>query len=181
MSRIGKKIITLPNGVECKVEKKEVIMKGPLGEVKQEIHPHVFVEKVDGTLQVKVKNPEEKTDRALWGLFGALLQNMVKGVTEGFQKQLEINGVGYRAQAKGKGLELELGYSHSIDFPLPEGVEVTVQKNIITLKGRDKQIVGETAARIRALRKPEPYKGKGIKYVGEYILRKAGKQAKTAE
>ncbi len=180
MSRVGKKPIKIPQGVEVLVEKQEVKIKGPKGELVQKINSKVKVEKKDGELRVSVDNPQDKRQRALWGLFTSLLNNMVEGVTEGFEKQLEINGVGYGAQLQGKKLVLKVGYSHLVDFDIPEGIDVKVEKNIVTVSGIDKQQVGEIAAQIRSVRKPEPYKGKGIKYVDEVIRRKAGKAAKAA-
>lgn len=180
MSRIGRKPIEIPGGVTVTIEGTRLTAKGSKGELVQEVHPHVIVVQEAQQLVVTVKNSDEKQDRALWGLTRALLQNLVTGVSEGFEKRLEINGVGYKAQASGKKLTLNLGYSHPVEFAVPEKMDVTVDGNVITLKGIDKQLVGETAARIRSLRKPEPYKGKGIKYSDEIIRRKAGKVVKAA-
>lgn len=180
MSRVGKKPIELPEKVEAKIQDKELTVKGPKGELKLKIHPWVKIELKDKEVLVTVKNPEMKVQNSLWGTFRSLVQNMVLGVTEGYEKKLEVNGVGYRVSLSGKKLLLNLGYSHPIEFALPEGLEAKVDKNIITVSGADKQLVGETAAQIRKLRKPEPYKGKGIKYVEEVIRRKAGKAAKAA-
>lgn len=181
MSRIGRKLITLPEGVTAKLDGKMLKVKGPKAELSQGIHPAVAVEITGQEIKLTVKHPTEKSERSLWGLFGALISNMVVGVTKGFEKKLQINGVGYKAALKGKVIELSLGFSHPILFDVPEGITAKVEKNIITIEGADRQIVGETAARIRSFRKPEPYKGKGIKYLDEHIIRKAGKQAKTAE
>lgn len=181
MSRIGKQPIPLPAGVTATVDRGVISVKGPKGELAQTLHPHVTVEPVDGVLRVLVLNMEEKHDRALWGLFRALIQNMVTGVSAGFEKKLEVNGVGYKAQVSGKKLVLNLGYSHPIDFPFPDGITIAVEKNIITVSGVDKQSVGEVTAQIRSLRKPEPYKGKGIKYIDEHIRRKVGKMMKSGE
>lgn len=180
MSRIGKQPISIPAGVEIKINAGLVLVKGPKGELSEKLHPFVSLEKKDDQLLVAVIDPEDKKQRSLWGLFQRLINNLVIGVTRGFSKQLEINGIGYKAAAAGGNLVLNLGYSHPIEFKIPEGLEIKVEKNIITIAGADKQLVGQTAAEIRALRKPEPYKGKGIKYVGEVIRRKAGKTAVKA-
>ena len=180
MSRIGKKSIPIPQAVAVSVENGIVKVKGPKGENRLELHPHVQVAQEEQDLEVRVSNPEEKFDRALWGLHRALLANMIKGVTEPFIKKLEMVGVGYRAAAQGNKLTLEAGFSHPVEIHIPEGITCTVEKNIISISGIDKQQVGEVAAKIRAVRKPEPYKGKGIKYEGEVIRRKAGKAAKAA-
>jgi len=177
MSRIGKKPIVVPQGVEATISAGKIIIKGPKGTLETLIHPNVTVVKDGAHLKVTVKRPDVKSDRALWGLFGSLIRNMVLGVTQGFEKKLEMNGIGFKAEVKGKVLALEVGFSHSVDFPIPAGVEISVEKNIIAIKSFDKQLVGNTAAEIRAIKKPEPYLGKGIKYVGEQIRRKAGKAA----
>jgi large subunit ribosomal protein L6 len=157
-----------------------VTVQGPKGTLSLKRHGRVQLAQEAGEVLVTVKNPDLKEDRALWGLTARLIANMVKGVTEGFEKRLEINGVGYRAAMEGSMINLSLGFSHPVKFPLPQGITAAVEKNVITIKGIDKQAVGEVAARIRALRKPEPYKGKGIKYEGEVVRRKAGKQVKAA-
>ena len=179
MSRIGKKPIIIPSGVEVTVSDAEVKVKGSKGELKEKIHPLVKVVKKDKEVLVMVNDPRDKQQKALWGTFRNLINNMVEGVTKGFEKKLEINGVGYRAQVSGKKLTLIVGYSHPVDFELPQGIEAKVEKNIVILSGVDKQLVGETAAQVRRIRKPEPYKGAGIKYVDEVIRRKAGKAAKA--
>lgn len=179
MSRIGKQPVLLPSGVTMSYESNRVRVSGLRGTLESAVHPHVAISQDGNTLSVSVVNPDEKQDRSLWGLWQRLLSNMVKGVSVGFEKQLELQGVGYRVSSSAKGLMLNIGFSHSVEFELPPGVQATVEKNIITLKGIDKQLVGETAARIRALRKPEPYKGKGIRYVGEAVRRKAGKAGKA--
>ncbi len=179
MSRVGKKSLQIPDGVDIKVDGAVVRVKGPKGELSLALHPHVSV-KIEGKeLTVDVTDHDEVRDQALWGLFRRLIGNMVAGVTKGFEKKLEINGVGFKAAVQGKVLKLEVGYSHDVDFPIPPGVNIAVDKNIITISGVDKQFVGEVAASIRRVRKPEPYKGKGIKYVDEVIHRKAGKAAKA--
>jgi len=182
MSRIGKRKIVLSDKVTFAIVGEDVVIKGPKGELKEKLHPHVSVTKnADNQLEVMVADTELKSDRALWGLYNALITNMVHGVTEGFSKQLEINGVGYRAEAKGsKQLILHVGYSHPVEFDIPEGLACAIDKNVITISGIDKKLIGAFAANVREIRKPEPYKGKGIKYMDEHIIRKAGKQAKGA-
>jgi len=179
MSRIGKKEIIIPSGVDVKLSENIVIVKGPKGELKQSFPKEVLVSIESGVMKVNVLNPENKAQRSLWGLFQRLITNMVKGVTEGYEKKMEMVGVGFKAALSGKKLTLDVGFSHPVIFELPEGIEGSVEKNVfITIQGIDKQLVGEIAARIRKIKKPEPYKGKGIKYVGEVIRRKAGKAAK---
>lgn len=177
MSRIGKQIIAIPAGVEFKVEGGVAMAKGPKGQLSQEIHPQVTVNVADGAVTVKVQDENDKSQRALWGLFGSLLKNMVVGVTEGFSKQLQINGVGMKAAVAGKELTLNVGFSHPVKFAIPENIQIAVEANNITVSGADKQLVGETAAQIRKIKKVEPYKGKGIKYSDEVVKRKAGKAA----
>lgn len=177
MSRIGKKIISLPANVEATISDNKVAIKGPKGTLEQILHPHINVVKEDNGLKISVKDPDLKSDNALWGLFGSLLKNMVEGVIKGYEKKLEMNGIGFKAEVKGKNLVLDVGFSHPVNFSLPVGIEVTVEKNIITIKGFDKQLVGSVAAQIREIKKPEPYLGKGIKYSDEIIRRKAGKTA----
>lgn len=178
MSRIGKKIINLPVGVEAEIKKESLSLKGPKGVLNVEIHPRVSVSREEsGGLRISVSNPEVKKDRALWGLFGSLVKNMIEGVTNGFEKKLEMNGIGFKAEVKGKNLILDVGFSHPVNFVIPAGIEINVEKNVINIRGVDKQAVGNTAAMIRNIRKPEPYKGKGIKYIEEIIRRKAGKAA----
>ena len=180
MSRIGRRKINIPDGVTVTIADKEVKIKGPKGELEQVLHPHVKVEQKEKQIIVRVRKSKDKDDRALWGLSNALVNNMVVGVSEGFSKQLEINGVGFKAAVEGKKLVLNVGFSHSVEVEIPEGIEINVEKNIITVSGIDKQQVGEVAAKIRATKKPEPYKGKGIRYTDEHVIRKAGKQAKGA-
>jgi len=163
------------------VDGRAVTVKGPKGELSLEVHPRVTVAMADNALSVAVQDPELEKDKALWGLTRRLLENMVNGVTKGFEKKLEVNGVGYKVAMKGTNvLMLDVGYSHEVDFPVPKDVAVSVEKNVITVSGIDRQRVGEVAAQIRRVRKPEPYKGKGIKYVDEIIRRKVGKAAKSA-
>ncbi len=179
MSRVGKKPLKIPAGVDLTVDGAKVVVKGPKGTLTMAVHPRVLVKREGDEANVTVKDPEAVKDRALWGLTRRLLENMVTGVTKGFEKKLEINGIGFKAALAGKVLKLDVGFSHDVEFPVPEGIAIAVEKNIITVTGIDKQFVGETAARIRRVKKPEPYKGKGIKYVDETIHRKAGKAAKA--
>ncbi len=182
MSRIGKQPIEVPNGVTVEIQGQKVTVKGPKGELIREIHPNMKAELQENLLIVSRPN-EQKMNRALHGLTRSLLSNMVEGVTKGFEKKLEIVGVGYRAQANKNKITMTLGYSHPIEYVAEQGIEISMdedKKNIITVSGIDKEVVGETAAKIRSFRKPEPYKGKGIKYMGEHIQRKAGKAAGSA-
>lgn len=180
MSRIGRKPVVIPKGVKVEVKNGAVKVAGAKGELSAAIHPDVTVE-VKGEEVLVTRHADLKEQRALHGLFRALIANMVTGVTTGFSRKLELVGVGYRAELKGKVLQLALGYSHPIVFRAPDSIkiEAPTQTNI-TVSGIDKQLVGLVAAKIRSLRPPEPYKGKGIKYEGEYIRRKAGKTAATA-
>jgi large subunit ribosomal protein L6 len=179
MSRIGKMPITLPGGVNVTSDREFVTVTGPKGELKQFNLSGISVVAKDGQAEVKRANDLSKS-RAEHGLMRALVNNMVTGVSQGFEKKLELNGVGYRVQAQGQDLKLNLGFSHDVVYKVPAGVQVSVEQNIITVSGINKQQVGQAAAEIRALKKPEPYKGKGIKYVGERILRKSGKSGKEA-
>ncbi|MBN1585238.1 50S ribosomal protein L6 [Candidatus Uhrbacteria bacterium] len=181
MSRVGKKPLSIPDRVEISKDGEAIRVKGPKGELSVSGHPRVNVDIEGNTLTVGVKDTENVHDRALWGLYRRLIGNMVTGVTEGFEKKLEINGVGYKAAVSGNVLKLDVGFSHPVDFTVPTGIEISVEKNVITVRGIDKQAVGEVAAGIRRIRKPEPYKGKGIKYVDETIRRKAGKAAKAGD
>jgi large subunit ribosomal protein L6 len=174
MSRVGKKPIQLPKGVSISSTPAELKVKGPKGELKRHMPEGISV-KVDGQTALVARADDSRPNRAKHGLVRALLQNMVTGVSAGFVRELEINGVGYRAEVKGKALQLLLGYSHPIDFALPTGIEAKVDKNKIVLSGIDRELLGQTAAKIRDFRGPEPYKGKGIKYVEETIRRKVGK------
>ena len=177
MSRIGKKPIAMPAGVTATVESGTLTVKGPKGTLAmQMLEELVKYEVAEGEIRVTPVTQAQR-NRAAWGMQRTLVQNLITGVTEGFTKVLEITGVGYRAQAQGKNLRLQLGYSHDVNFPVPEGVEVkTPDQNTVEISGIDKQKVGQVAAEIRRWRKPEPYKGKGIKYRGEYIFRKEGKK-----
>ncbi|BFU77448.1 50S ribosomal protein L6 [Arcobacter sp. 15-2] len=177
MSRIGKKAISIPSGVEVTVNNGVVTVKKGSKSIDVDTHNRVGTELSDGSLSFTLVG-EESQDRAYWGTYRALTQNAITGLTEGFKKSLEINGVGYRAAVKGKVLELQLGFSHPINFDISDDIEITVEKNIINIKGSSKQEVGQVAAKIRGFRPPEPYKGKGVKYTDEHIVRKAGKTAK---
>lgn len=183
MSRIGKKIIEIPAGVEVKIDGKNVSVKGPKGALSLMMHNFASakIDEREGKkiVSVTVLDEADVKNKAIWGLSARLILNMIKGVTVGFEKKLEINGIGFRAASQGRKLVLEVGFSHPVDFPLPEGINATVEKNIITISGIDRQLVGEIAAQIRKIKKPEPYKGKGIKYIDEVIRRKAGKSVKT--
>ena len=176
MSRIGKQPVVLPKGVSATVTAAAVAIKGPKGQLQVNRHPLVEVKEDGGKLVFERAN-DGKPARSAHGLMRALCANMVTGVEKGFERKLEINGVGYRAEVAGSKLTLQLGYSHPIEFQLPEGVSGKVEKNILILRGIDKQVLGQAAADIRSFRAPEPYKGKGIKYVEENILRKVGKAA----
>ncbi|MFH1111551.1 MAG: 50S ribosomal protein L6 [Patescibacteria group bacterium] len=180
MSRLGKIPINIPKGVAVKIEPGLVVVKGPKGELNQAVPHEAIMEVVGDQLIVKVKNSEISRQKAYWGLTRQLLANAVAGVTVGFTKQLEIQGVGYRAQIDGKNLILNVGFSHPVNFSVPEGISIKVEKNLITVTGISKQLVGEITANIRAIKPPEPYKGKGIKYSDEVVRRKAGKLAKAA-
>lgn len=176
MSRLGKLPITLPAGIQAKIADGFIVVKGAKGELKQALHPAVNINISESEISVS-NNSAYKNSGALWGLYRSLINNMVLGLSQGFAKKLEINGVGYRANVSGQKLTLNLGFSHPVEFMLPTGISAVVEANTITLNGIDKKLVGETAARIRKIRKPEPYKGKGVKYSDEVIRRKAGKAA----
>ena len=180
MSRIGKEPIAVPAGVDVSVDGSRVSVKGPRGQLEQTFHADMRIMLEDGT--VRVERPSDERDhRSLHGLTRTLIANMVKGVTQGYEKRLEIVGVGYRAVLKGADLELAVGFSHPVSFRPPEGIEFEVPApNRIVIRGIDKQLVGEIAANVRKVRKPEPYKGKGIRYEGEHVRKKAGKAAKGA-
>lgn len=178
MSRIGKKPIEIPSGVDVKVEGNNITVKGPKGELNKSLNKDMKVEINDGVLTIERPN-DSKEIKAIHGLTRTLIYNMIIGVTEGYSKQLEIIGTGYRAAKKGKVLSLNLGFSHPLDLEDPEGIEVEVPSaNSIIIKGIDKQLVGSYAAKIRSYREPEPYKGKGVKYIDEHVRRKVGKTGK---
>jgi large subunit ribosomal protein L6 len=177
MSRVGNKSIAVPEGVSVSVEGTRVRIKGPKGEIEREFHPAMEIVHENGELRVK-RESDRRDHRALHGLTGSLLAAMVKGVVEGFEKRLEIIGVGYRAEAAGKSLRFHLGFSHPVTYDPPEGVTLKVESpTLVSVSGVDKEKVGQAAAEIRAFRPPEPYKGKGIRYQGEQVRRKAGKTA----
>lgn len=176
MSRIGKKPVALPSGVSANIEGAVLSVKGPKGTLTMPLADDIAYEMNDGAILVKPAN-DTKRARAFWGMQRTLVQNLVTGVTDGFTKTLEITGVGYRANMAGKTLKLQLGYSHDVEFAVPEGIEIkTPDQTTVEISGSDKQKVGQVAAEIRRWRKPEPYKGKGIKYRGEFIFRKEGKK-----
>lgn len=177
MSRIGKLPINIPAGIETKLDGAKVILKKGNDVKELDTRNHVDI-KVENSSITVVPKGEDRQSRAYWGTYRSLLNNIVIGLSQGFEKKLEITGVGYKAAIKGKVLELALGYSHPINFEFPEGIDITVERNTVIIKGSDKQQVGQVAAIIRGFRPPEPYKGKGIKYSDEKIIRKAGKTSK---
>lgn len=201
MSRVGKKPILIPEDVEVRIEPvqissklgegegERITIKGPKGELSKEIRPEIKIEIKENKIFVilQTETPKQnkftagqtKQTKALWGLIRSLLANMIKGVKEGFEKKLEIEGIGYRASLSGENLELSLGFTHPVKIKAPEGIKFLVEKNVITISGADKQSVGEIAAKIRRVQPPEPYKGKGIRYAGEVIRKKVGKKAVT--
>jgi large subunit ribosomal protein L6 len=176
MSRIGKKSVPVPAGVTVNLAGPNLSVKGPKGELKLVLVEHVLAKVEDGGVKVDPRD-QSKVARSCWGMSRTLVSNMMKGVTQGYSKTLEISGVGYRAAVQGKALQLNLGYSHDVNYPIPEGIEIKTPKPTeIVVSGIDKQRVGQVAAEIREFRSPEPYKGKGVKYAGEYIFRKEGKK-----
>lgn len=176
MSRIGKQPIQIPEGVEVKIDGDLVIAKGPKGELRNQIRPEIKVEIKNKEIILKPAKFHKGT-QALWGTYRSNIFNMIEGVTKGFEKKLEIQGVGYKANLEDRDIVLSLGFSHPIKIKAPEGIEFKVERSIITVSGIDKQLVGQVAAEIRSKRKPEPYKGKGIRYQGEIVRRKVGKKA----
>ena len=177
MSRVGKKPINIPKGVEVSVQGSKILFKGAKEQKELETNGRVQIHLQDGTLSFACVDSQAQS-RAYWGTYRALANNIIVGLSQGFTKVLEINGVGYKANISGKNLEMALGFSHPVIYPIPAGVEMSVDKNTITIKGADKQQIGQIAAEIRKFRPPEPYKGKGIKYSDEMIVRKAGKTSK---
>lgn len=177
MSRIGKQPIQLPPGVTITIDENAITVNGSKGSLSQATLPGITV-KQEGDQVLVTRVDDEAPNRAKHGLMRSLVDNMVVGVSQGFSKQLELNGVGFRVALAGNGLKMHLGFSHEVNYTLPQGVSAAVDQNIITVSGIDKQQVGQAAAEIRALKKPEPYKGKGLKYVGERIIRKSGKSGK---
>jgi large subunit ribosomal protein L6 len=175
MSRIGKKPVTVPKGVSLDLQGSTVAVKGPRGELRRTLHPEMKVSLKDGTFTVE-RPSEDKRHKALHGLTRTLVQNMVEGVSKGFIKTLEIQGVGYKAEAKPYGVNLIVGYSHPVKYEAPQGIKISVENNtVVKVEGADKEVVGQVAAELRSVRPPEPYKGKGIRYQGEQVRRKAGK------
>jgi large subunit ribosomal protein L6 len=175
MSRIGKKPVTVPKGVDLDLQGSTVAVKGPKGELRRTLHPEMRVSLKDGTFTVE-RPSEDKRHKALHGLTRTLVQNMVEGVSKGFIKTLEIQGVGYKAEAKPYGVNLIVGYSHPVKYEAPKGIKISVENNtVVKVEGADKEVVGQVAAELRSVRPPEPYKGKGIRYQGEQVRRKAGK------
>ena len=179
MSRIGKKTITIPDGVKAELKGLVLNITGPKGALAVLIHPKMQVKAEGAEINVAVARPENKFEKSLWGLTRSLIANAVFGVTNGYEKKLEIVGVGFRGAITGKTINLSLGFSHPVIVEVPDGITATMDKNTITITGIDKQLVGEFAAKVRSLKKPEPYKGKGIKYVDEVVRRKAGKVVKA--
>lgn len=181
MSRIGKKPVIVPNGVEVIVLDGTLTVKGPKGQITRPIHGDISVniEEIDGKNVLRVENSNPDQNSAIWGTMRAHINNMIQGVTEGWEKSLELNGVGFKMAVQGKTLNMSLGFSHPVVYNIPEGIEAVIEGNILKISGIDKEIVGQTAAEIRALKKPEPYKGKGFRYTDEIIRRKAGKAAKS--
>jgi large subunit ribosomal protein L6 len=177
MSRIGKRPVTVASGIEVSLDGTTLVAKKGKLEKRLETYGRVNIN-IDGSEVTFSKVGENKENSAFWGTYRALFNNIIIGLDKGFEKSLEINGVGYRGAIQGKVLNLQLGFSHDINFDIPEGIDITITKNIITIKGSDKQTVGQVAAEIRSFRPPEPYKGKGVKYTDEIIIRKAGKSAK---
>lgn len=174
MSRIAKQPIDIPSGVDVKLQGQNLVVKGPVGEMSMDIHSDVSVEQKDNQLCVQI---DKSKNNAMAGTMRSLMNNLVLGVSKGFERKLELVGVGYRAQSKGKALNLTLGFSHPIDYPIPEGIKIeTPSQTEVVIKGADKQKVGQVAAEIRAYRPPEPYKGKGVKYADERIIRKEAKK-----
>ncbi|MFZ5392148.1 MAG: 50S ribosomal protein L6 [Patescibacteria group bacterium] len=178
MSRIGKKIITIPDKVEVKISADKIDVKGPLGSSTLVLMPNLKFSQKDNSIEI-IREKEDNYTRSSHGLMNRLLTNAINGVVAGYQKELELIGVGYKVAMKGKNLELFIGFSHPVLFAPPAGIKIEVEKNIIKISGTDKQLVGETTAKIRGLKKPEPYKGKGLKYIDEQIRRKAGKMASS--
>lgn len=179
MSRVGKKPIKIPAGVEVKIEGQKVMVKSPKGELTKEFRPEIGIEMKEGNISLFPKI-ESKNTMALWGTSRALIMNMINGLTVGFEKKLQIEGVGYKASLEGADLNLSLGFTHPVKIKAPAGIKFSVEKNIITISGFDKELVGQTASKIRKIRPPEPYKGKGIRYLGEIVKIKPGKKVVTA-
>ncbi|NWG45357.1 MAG: 50S ribosomal protein L6 [Alphaproteobacteria bacterium] len=176
MSRIGKKPVPVPQGVTATIDGQHVSVKGPKGQLEAELVREVEARMDDGGIVVAMREDTQRA-RSMWGMSRTIVSNLVEGVSKGFKRELEINGVGYRAAVQGKNLQLQLGYSHEVLYPIPQGIEIKCEKpTLITVSGIDKQKVGQVAAEIRGWRPPEPYKGKGVRYAGEFIFRKEGKK-----
>ncbi|MDP2910017.1 MAG: 50S ribosomal protein L6 [bacterium] len=180
MSRIGKQPIQIPQGVEVKIDGNNIVIKGPNGELALTISPELNMELQSGMIIISPKRETERS-KSLWGLSRTLIFNMTEGVVKAHEKKMEVQGVGYRANVEGGDLVLNVGFSHPVRIKKPEGITFNVEKNIITVSGPDKELVGQLAAKIRAVKKPEPYKGKGIRYLGEQVRRKVGKKAAGTE
>lgn len=180
MSRIGKKPILIPSGVEVKIEENKVFVRGPKGELQRQIRSELKIDIKEGKIFITPAKETKKT-KAFWGLTRTLIANMIKGVIDGYEKKLEIQGVGYRANLEGENLVLQIGFSHPVKINRPEGINFLIEKNILTVSGIDKELVGQISAKIRKIRPPEPYKGKGIRYFGEQVRRKPGKKVVTTE
>ncbi|MCD5384983.1 MAG: 50S ribosomal protein L6 [Candidatus Pacebacteria bacterium] len=176
MSRIGKRPIILPDSVEIEINGTTIVVKGPKGELSRDIRPEILLQVEDGKINFKPVVNNQR-NRAFWGLTRTLVDNMVKGVTEGYVTKLQIEGVGYKAVPEGEGLVLRVGFSHPVNIDSQDGIKFLVERNIVSVSGIDKELVTQTAARIRKIKPPEPYKGKGIRYVGEIVRRKVGKKA----
>ena len=179
MSRIGKKPVVIPPGVKAELKGSSLSVTGPKGTLQIEMHPKVKVVMAENEITVDIADKESKKEKSLWGLSRALINNLVEGVTKGFEKKLEVNGVGFKVQVTGQKIVMSLGFSHPVEVEIPKDLTVTVDKNVISISGADKQKVGQFAAEIRELKKPEPYKGKGIRYIDEVVRRKAGKVVKV--
>ncbi|MBF0125047.1 MAG: 50S ribosomal protein L6 [Magnetococcales bacterium] len=178
MSRIGKRAVAIPQGVEVQIDNQTVTVKGKNGLLTRDFHPEVQLQQGPAGIAVSLRS-ESSAYRSLWGLSRTLLANMVTGVSTGFSKQLMIIGVGYRAAVEGRTLKLALGFSHGVDFPIPDGIQIEVEKNTaVTVRGYDREMVGQVCAKIRDYRPPEPYKGKGVRYLNEYVVMKEGKKSK---
>jgi|SRR3989344_4689219 len=179
MSRIGKKPVVIPPGVKAELKGSSLSVTGPKGTLQIEMHPKVKVVMAENEITVDIADKESKKEKSLWGLSRALINNLVEGVTKGFEKKLEVNGVGFKVQVTGQKIVMSLGFSHPVEVEIPKDLTVTVDKNVISISGADKQKVGQFAAEVRELKKPEPYKGKGIRYIDEVVRRKAGKVVKV--
>ena len=179
MSRIGKKPVVIPPGVKAELKGSSLSVTGPKGTLQIEMHPKVKVVMAENEITVDIADKESKKEKSLWGLSRALINNLVEGVTKGFEKKLEVNGVGFKVQVTGQKIVMSLGFSHPVEVEIPKDLTVTVDKNVISISGADKQKVGQFAAEVRELKKPKPYKGKGIRYIDEVVRRKAGKVVKV--